>query len=100
MKAMQKMNARVYDDELCNLRTVMDGALVPGEMLCVGDADSNDRACKGDSGSGLVQGEVAPPLIYGLVSWKPNCDAGSGLGAYTNISYYRTWIEGILETDP
>lgn len=98
MRQMQMMEARIYDDHLCNLPTMMDGALIPGEMICVGDADSNDRACKGDSGGGLVDASGVRPIVLGLVSWKHGCDVGEGLGAYTNVANYDDWIAKVTST--
>lgn len=96
MRPMQQMDARIYDNKLCNLATAMNGALIEQEMICVGDADSRDRACKGDSGGGLVGSISGSNTVFGLVSWKRDCDSGQGLGAYTNVSNYGTWIAQVL----
>ncbi|MEQ8305277.1 MAG: serine protease [Hoeflea sp.] len=97
VRKMQFMQARIYADEICNLPTEMNGNLVPGEMLCGGDADGRDRACKGDSGAGLVARNGEQPIVFGLVSWKSDCDSGVGLGAYTNVLNYRDWIETLTK---
>jgi secreted trypsin-like serine protease len=99
MRSMQQMDARIYDNKLCNLPTVMNGALIDKEMICVGDADSNDRACKGDSGGGLVGPTDGNPTVFGIVSWKRDCDIGQGLGAYTNVANYTSWISEVM-SDP
>lgn len=52
--------------------------------------------CKGDGGSPLVCEAFENPGSYyqaGIVSWSIGCGEESIPGAYTDVAYYRDWID-------
>lgn len=64
----------------------------PGQ-LCVG-SDTGVDTCQGDSGGPLVMGTGAEAVLVGLVSAGPGCGLTDTPGVYTDVRYYRAWIDG------
>ncbi|XP_021713175.1 transmembrane protease serine 11D [Aedes aegypti] len=62
-------------------------------------------ACRGDSGGGLVcrrkiwgplGGEKRPYTLRGIISYGAGCGAPASPGVYTDVGFYRAWIDGII----
>lgn len=104
---------RVIPDAVCANRasTYRVGNLVyeglgwsmqPEFMLCAGGATDDGRAvdtCQGDSGGPLVGGDIAAPVLIGVVSWGVGCagfDEGTPVrltpGVYARVSSYLGWL--------
>nr|CAD7588048.1 unnamed protein product [Timema genevievae] len=62
--------------------------LVKGE-LCAGFIDGSGDACQGDSGGPLT----CVGYLTGLVSWGYGCATPGYPGVYTDVAYYKTWVE-------
>jgi len=68
--------------------------LHPSEV-CAGTETGKD-ACTGDGGSPLVcQAESGRWTVVGLVAWGIGC-ATHLPGIYTNVAYFRNWIDSIV----
>lgn len=58
-------------------------------------------ACQGDSGTGMTIWKDGRQYLAGLVSYGTNargqatCGEDGSFGVYTNVYYYRKWIESI-----
>lgn len=84
------------DSPACN--STYSGRTVK-EQICMGGRAGQD-SCSGDSGGPLViKGSSGPPYLQiGIVSYGPtNCGLASIPGVYTDVSYYRDWIEENLK---
>ncbi|XP_028587831.2 anionic trypsin-like isoform X4 [Podarcis muralis] len=75
----------VTSDATCN--NVYPGRFTD-RMLCAGQLDSSQDACKGDVGSPLVCEEA----LQGLLSWKKSCSEENRLGLYTKVCIFEDWI--------
>jgi len=63
----------------------------PG-MICAVYNGKEADACYGDSGGPLQCGG----LLTGVVSWGKECGSPIFPGVYTDVAYYKEWIEGHL----
>uniref|UniRef100_A0A8D8A3C6 Trypsin eta n=1 Tax=Culex pipiens TaxID=7175 RepID=A0A8D8A3C6_CULPI len=83
------VNVTVQSTTECNSAGSYNGHLVPG-MFCAGQTDKD--ACQGDSGGPLVcDGKLA-----GVVSHGRGCGWEGYPGIYSDVAYYRNWIETCL----
>lgn len=83
------VNVTIQSTEHCNASTSYNGHLTAG-MFCAGQA--NKDACQGDSGGPLVcDGKLA-----GVVSHGKGCGLDGFPGIYSDVAYYRGWIEQCL----
>ncbi|XP_026678649.1 phenoloxidase-activating factor 2-like [Diaphorina citri] len=63
--------------------------------ICALNASSSVSSCKGDGGGPLICPSKKNPAIYvqvGISTWSVAC-APDMPGLYTNIEYYRDWID-------
>ncbi|XP_075232227.1 trypsin-3-like [Lycorma delicatula] len=56
-------------------------------MFCASDV--NGDACQGDSGGPVT----CDGVLVGITSWGTGCGMNDFPGVYTNVSYYRDWID-------
>lgn len=85
---LMAVNVTLRSDEEC--RAVYGALAIQDEMMCAGD--NGKDACQGDSGGPLVCGPELRQLC-GLVSWGYGCGQDGFYGVYTEISYYKQWLE-------
>lgn len=72
----------------------------PNKVLCAGFPEGKKDSCQGDSGGPLVCPDPSTSgrwLLAGIVSFGLGCARPEELGAYTNVAYYTSWINGILD---
>ncbi|KXJ78024.1 hypothetical protein RP20_CCG005791 [Aedes albopictus] len=91
-----------FDRCLQMLGPVVAPATPNSGMFCaIGQAD----ACRGDSGGGLVcrrkiRGPVGdgkrPYTLRGIISYGAGCGAPASPGVYTDVGFYRTWIDELI----
>lgn len=83
---LKKVNVPAINLNTCNSSLFYSGSVLPG-MLCAGIGGRD--SCQGDSGGPLVRDR----LQIGVVSWGYGCARPNRPGVYTDISFYRDWIE-------
>jgi len=70
---------------------IYDSDILPG-MLCAGGPGLGMDTCQGDSGGPLThQFTTNQYELVGVVSWGSDC--AKSYGVYTDVAYYRAWIE-------
>lgn len=74
------------------------GEIDPDRMVCAGDPTSDEDepgpdSCQGDSGGPLTDDATGEQI--GIVSFGGDCGIATP-GVYTQVSAYRSWIDGIL----
>lgn len=62
--------------------------LNPGQ-ICAAYPEGGKDACQGDSGGPLVIAE----RLAGVVSWGNGCAVAGQPGVYTEVAYFRDWID-------
>jgi hypothetical protein len=67
----------------------------PGEICALG-ADHKD-SCEGDSGGPLVHAVGGWVRLVGLVSFGPGCGMTDTPSVYTDVAYYRDWIDEAMK---
>jgi len=84
---LMKVTIPVVDDESC--RESYDVTQIGDAMICAGyDAGGKD-SCQGDSGGPFV----CDGVLQGVVSWGRGCATPHYPGVYTEVAYYREWID-------
>jgi len=56
------------------------------------DSSQNVDSCSGDSGGPLLYVYNGVTYLVGLVSWGNGCAVSGYPGVYTDVNYYREWI--------
>ncbi|XP_063704907.1 trypsin alpha-3-like [Culicoides brevitarsis] len=85
---LQTADIQIQDITKCNSSSSYNGLLKPG-MLCAGYFQGGTDSCQGDSGGPLVcNGELT-----GVISWGFKCALPNFPGIYSDIYYFRDWIE-------
>ncbi|CAD6215495.1 GSCOCT00000305001.2-RA-CDS [Cotesia congregata] len=64
-------------------------------IICAGYIEGGKDACQGDSGGPLVCGD----LLVGIVSGGRGCARPKLPGFYTNVAYYKRWIDQVLRSN-
>lgn len=65
-------------------------------QICALGADQQDT-CEGDSGGPLVHQVGGWVRLVGLVSFGPGCGLKGTPGVYTDVAFYRTWIDEAMK---
>jgi len=87
------VNLPYIDHGTC--KSVMSSYTIFEGNLCAGDATNGKiDACQGDSGGPIVYRQGSNWVLAGLVSWGVGCAKPGYAGIYTNVAYYRDWIDG------
>lgn len=84
-ETLQIAQVNIVDDAECK-RSYGESRISPA-MLCA--AGNNVDACLGDAGGALVYKGNA----LGLISWGNGCANSDYPGVYTNLVYFKEWIE-------
>lgn len=79
-------NVSIIQQSVC--KASYRSGLVEG-MLCAGHLLGVTDSCQGDSGGPLVCNNE----LVGVVSWGNGCAQLGFPGVYSNVSYYRNWID-------
>ena len=93
---LQKANLPIADFNFCQT-TYGKTILTSPEMFCAGYFQGGVDACQGDSGGPLLQTQVQSgsekSIQLGIVSFGVGCGRPLFPGVYTNVAYYRRWID-------
>jgi len=90
---LQYVEIPVVDRDIC-ANAYRNVNAVNENMICAGLYGVGGRdACQGDSGGGVVIGNI----VHGLVSWGTGCALPNFPGVNTRVAYYRDWIDSIDE---
>jgi len=92
---LMSVEVTLKEDSVC--RAVYGEEAVVDSMLCAGDTGKD--ACQGDSGGPLVcrKGETGEfDVLCGLVSWGLGCGRDGYPGVYTEVAYFKDWIDSVL----
>ncbi|XP_066995475.2 trypsin-1 [Anabrus simplex] len=90
---LQAVDVPFVSQDICvaSYENYPTGSIEPG-MVCAGYMNGGKDACDGDSGGPLQCGG----LLTGIVSWGNDCALPKYPGVYTEVAYYRDWIETTL----
>jgi Trypsin len=76
-------------------------------MICSGTFEGGKTSCNGDSGGPLVVPlDDGKYIQAGIVSWGLSASTGKGceetalFSAYTNISKFVPWLNGVIDANP
>ncbi|PWA23165.1 hypothetical protein CCH79_00002239, partial [Gambusia affinis] len=89
---LHQAQVTVYVRELCNHRYVLNGR-VTDTMFCAGKMRGGVDTCQGDSGGPLVFNSGNVWWLIGITSWGFGCGLKTKPGMYSNVSYFREWIQ-------
>lgn len=101
---LQKADVPLVDFNTCKLSYfyLIDNP----EMFCAGYLTGQIDSCQGDSGGPAIYypekyandfvSSLANPVQYGIVSFGVGCARTNFPGVYTNVAYFRDWIDNIL----
>lgn len=81
-------------DDCRNNKRFGDAKYTVGDGQICAMGDGGEDTCQGDSGGPLVWHGKRGPVLVGLVSFGPGCGLDDTPGIYTDVAYYRDWIEG------
>lgn len=80
------------DPAICGNTGSLSGVRIEPGQLCAGNNAGVD-ACKGDSGGPLIRNDRGQRQLVGLVSWGAGCGLAQTARIFTDVGYYRFWIE-------
>ena len=86
-ETLQIADVQLVNNSVCKI-AYGEGRITSG-MLCA--ASSGADACLGDAGGALVYKGTA----LGLISWGNGCGNSNFPGVYTNLTYFKEWIESV-----
>lgn len=78
----------VVPTNICNDTQHRNGSITTGSF-CAGDLVHRRDSCRDASGGGLICGGV----IRGIVSRDDGCGVSGKLAVFSNVNYYKHWIE-------
>nr|AOW41609.1 trypsin [Euphausia superba] len=84
---LMKVTVPVVTDEVC--REAYSITQIGDGMICAGLDEGGKDSCQGDSGGPFV----CDGVLHGVVSWGRGCAEPHYPGVYTEVAYYRDWID-------
>ncbi|KAG5671727.1 hypothetical protein PVAND_001907 [Polypedilum vanderplanki] len=71
------------------------------QHLCAGRLDGSGGSCIGDSGGGLQckLDKNGPWILVGITSFGSGCAKVGYADVFTNVAYYRNWIDNIIRNN-
>ncbi|XP_060663555.1 serine protease 1-like [Drosophila nasuta] len=91
MDLLLKMKVLLMDKEQCMQQLQLVGQL-NADRNCFEQQQSTDATCLTDTGGPLV----CHAHIAGIVSWGIKCDDSRLPAVYTEISFYRRWLDAVM----
>jgi secreted trypsin-like serine protease len=87
-----QVDVSIVDKGICNSPVSYAGR-ISDDMLCAESRVHGIEVCQGFSGSGLVSVSREAHRLIGLVSWGEGCGRSNKPTVYTDVAYFRDWIE-------
>ncbi|KAK7069262.1 Trypsin-2 [Halocaridina rubra] len=87
---LRKVDVPIVSDSVC--RQSYGVTDIGDHMLCAGLAEGGKDSCQGDSGGPLV----CNGTLHGLTSWGYGCARPNFPGVYTEVAYFRDWLDSKL----
>ncbi|XP_065366760.1 serine protease 53-like [Calliphora vicina] len=84
---LQEVEVKIIDRVKCDASYGYDR--IGQDMLCAGSDAGGKDACQYDSGGPLMTNNK----LVGIVSWAIGCARPEYPGVYTNVVYFKNWIE-------
>ena len=85
--------------DVCNDPSAYNG-MIHESQICAGFAQGGVDSCSGDSGGPLFVEQDGQRTLVGVVSFGDGCARPDAYGIYTNVSFFRSWIEQYVELEP
>ena len=90
--------------ELYRLKDLLKSDKQFGEnVICAGHLTGGKDSCQGDSGGPMMlpieEIETYPLFQIGIVSYGDGCAKPNAPGINTNVAFYATWINDILNKE-
>ncbi|XP_071098341.1 chymotrypsin-like protease CTRL-1 [Haliotis cracherodii] len=89
-----KVDLPLVKNDICSY--LMDRT-IPASELCAGNKRGGQDTCQGDSGGPMVCKRNGLWEVAGIVSWGYNCADAYTPGVYTNVPYFRDWINTVMQ---
>lgn len=84
---------KIVSNNRCNV--VYKGEVF-NDMLCAGWKNCERDSKLGDSGGGLVIGDIQPKIV-GVVAWGRDCSKKNKFpGVYTRVASFTNWIKSVM----
>ncbi|XP_069680100.1 uncharacterized protein teq isoform X2 [Periplaneta americana] len=83
--------------ETCKASFVYGTKAIGEGMFCAGMLEGGVDSCQGDSGGPMVCHMNGEFTLYGITSWGHGCGRPNKPGVYSNVGFYRDWIDNKLE---
>ncbi|CAL4111633.1 unnamed protein product [Meganyctiphanes norvegica] len=84
---LMKVTLPIVDDDKC--REAYGLTEIGDSMICAGIEAGGLDSCQGDSGGPMV----CDGALHGIVSWGYGCARPHYPGVYTEVAYFRDWID-------
>lgn len=85
---LQTVEVPIVDKKSCNRAYFLSGGISKGQV-CAGYLEGGKDSCQGDSGGPLV----CNGSLSGIVSYGNGCAAPGFPGVYSDVAYYKDWID-------
>lgn len=90
---LQEANVTIITRRACRTSRLQPKNSNVAGTLCAGVYDGGIDACDGDSGGPLQTQYGGLFTVQGIVSFGEGCARRKVPGVYTDVSYYRSWID-------
>ncbi|XP_054158524.1 mite allergen Der p 3-like [Oppia nitens] len=93
---LRKTNVTVVSPSDCQKMYEKDQQIITQSMICANNLSQKSDSCNGDSGRPLILMNGTVPVQVGIVSFGRKCASPFFPAVYTNVGYYRNFIEKFL----
>jgi len=91
----------ITNDKCTQPNTSWPSEWITAGMICAGDEDGGESACRGDSGGPLIVPKGSnddTAVVIGATSWGPGeCGTEDYPSVYAYVTYYLDWIKPKME---
>nr|CAD7443944.1 unnamed protein product [Timema bartmani] len=79
--------------DTCKANFVYGEKAIGQGMFCAGHLEGGMDSCQGDSGGPMACLYEGHFTLFGITSWGHGCGRPNKPGVYSNVSFYRDWID-------